>query len=94
MIMITLRASWLDVITSDVPNSFEVARPQDLEGEKRRYSNLSSEIFNDSPKGNMKEGEYLRDDDENDEDIDKELERIEADDDSQLVNYTRGKNTR
>lgn len=78
MVMITLRASWLDVIKNDVPASLEVTQPQDIWAEKRRHSNLSSEIFNDSPRSNYREG------DEDDEDLNRELERLESDNDSQM----------
>lgn len=78
MVMITLRASWLDVIKNDVPASLEVTQPQDIWAEKRRHSNLSSEIFNDSPRSNYRES------DEDDEDLNRELERLESDNDSQL----------
>jgi len=85
MVMITIRSSWLDVIKNEeVPSSFEIAYPQDLEGEKRRNSNLSSEVFNDSPKENNKsKNKYFREGDEDDEDINRELEMLEADDESE-----------
>lgn len=82
MVMITLRASWLDVIENDVPSTLEVVHPQPLEGEKRRFSNISSEIFNDSPKSN-KESEYFREGVEDDEDLNRELEMIESDNESE-----------
>jgi hypothetical protein len=83
MVMITLRASWLDVIKNDVPSTLELAYPQDLEGEKRRFSNISSEIFNDSPKSNNnRESEYFREGVEDDEDLNRELEMIESDDEN------------
>jgi hypothetical protein len=84
MVMITLRASWLDVIENDVPSTLEVVHPQALEGEKRRFSNISSEIFNDSPKSNSnKESEYFREGVEDDEDLNRELEMIESDNESE-----------